>query len=287
LFLGCHVIDTPISYPEIKLACVQFAPVLGALDANLASMGRLIRRAHALGASIVVLPELADTGYMFETSEEVAAVATAIPDGQTTQFVCRLANELQIHIVSGLAELDGDHFFNTAILCGPSGYIGKYRKLHLWNRENLFFQKGDLGLPVFATPLGTIGIAICYDSWFPETFRQIALKGGDLVCVPTNWVPMAGHGEKSESMANILHKAAAHSNGLYIACAARIGTERKQFFIGQSVIIGPDGWPLAGPASQDDEEVLIASISLGTLERQRRLNAFNDVLHDRRLDVYG
>ncbi len=177
---------------EVKVACIQFLPVFGDKDANLSAMARDIRKAAHLGAEIVVLPELADSGYVFNTAPELAGLAEAIPGGRSAESLIALARELGIHIVSGLAESDAGRFYNSAILCGPDGYIGKYRKLHLWNRENLFFAPGDLGLPVFDTRLGRIGIAICYDGWFPETFRQLALNGAELVCVPTNWVPMPG-----------------------------------------------------------------------------------------------
>jgi predicted amidohydrolase len=202
-------------------------------------------------------------------------------------MLCRLAEELGLYIVSGVAEQDGDRFYNSALLCGPEGYIGKYRKLHLWNNENRLFRKGDLGLPVFDLPFGRIGIAICYDGWFPETFRQLALAGAELVCVPTNWVPMAGAESVPEPMANILHKAAAHTNGLYIACADRIGVERGQSFIGRSLIVGPQGWPISGPASADREEILLAQIDLSSVTETRTLNSFNHLLGDRRADVYG
>jgi predicted amidohydrolase len=271
----------------INVACIQFEPAIGEVGANLTAMEKLIRRAHAYGASIIVLPELADTGYVFNTVAELATLARPIPAGPSTQWLCQLAQELALYIVCGLAERDGDSFFNSAVLCGPKGFIGKYRKLHLWNRENLFFQKGNLGSPVFETEFGKIGIAICYDGWFPETFRQLVMQGAGLICVPTNWVPMAGHGEQPEAMANILLKAAAHSSAVYIASANRIGTERGQHFIGQSLIVGPDGWPIAGPASQRDEEILSAPVSLGGLEQKRILNEFNNVLGDRREDVYG
>ena len=165
--------------------------------------------------------------------------------------------------------------------------IGKYRKLHLWNREKLFFQPGDLGLPVFDTSIGKVGVAICYDSWFPETFRQLTLNGAELVCIPTNWVPMPGQDRYSEPMANILHKAAAHVNAIYIACADRVGTERGQPFIGSSLIVGPTGRPIAGPASYDGEEILIADVSLRDIEESRKLSERNDVIGDRRPDVYG
>lgn len=273
--------------PAMKIACVQFEPVIGDVGANLDAMAARIRQAHAQGASVVVLPELADSGYVFHDIDELGTLASPIPAGHSAQRLIALAAELGIHIASGLAERDGKAFFNSAILCGPSGYVGKYRKLHLWNREKLYFQPGDLGLPVFDTPIGRIGLAICYDGWFPETFRQLALNGAELVCIPTNWVPMPGQNRQSEPMANILHKAAAHMNAVYIACADRVGTERGQPFIGSSLIVGPTGRPIAGPASYDGDEILIADVSLSEIETSRKLSERNDVIGDRRPDVYG
>jgi predicted amidohydrolase len=272
---------------DIILACIQFEPVVGSLAANQEAMERNIREAHAKGASIVVLPELADSGYVFSNESELAAQASPVPGGGTSTLLCDLSRELKIVVVSGLAERDGDQFFNAAIVCGPDGFVGKYRKLHLWSEENRFFRSGDLGLPVFDTPFGKIGVAICYDGWFPETFRQLALKGASLVCVPTNWVPMPDGDTRPEPMASVLHKAAAHSNGIYIACADRIGTERGQTFLGGSLIVGPTGWPVAGPASVDRAEIIFAKLELGSVAAARRLNVFNDLISDRRSDVYG
>jgi predicted amidohydrolase len=275
------------SRPAFKVACVQFEPVIGDVAGNLAAMEKRIRAAHAEGAAIIVLPELADSGYVFNDLAEVGRLASPIPDGKSSQHLIALARELGVHIVSGLAERDGETFYNSAIICGPKGYIGKFRKLHLWNREKLFFKPGDLGLPVFDTAIGKIGIAICYDGWFPEIFRQMTLNGAELVCIPTNWVPIPGQDRSMEPMANILHKAAAHSNAIYIACADRIGVERGQHFIGASLIIGPTGRPIAGPAGYDTEEILSATVSLGDLKTSRTLTERNDVISDRRPDVYG
>jgi predicted amidohydrolase len=272
---------------DIIVACIQFEPIVGSLAANQKAMERHIREAHAKGASIVVLPELADSGYVFNDESELAGQAAPVPGGATSNLLCNLSRELKIVVVSGVAERDGNAFFNTAIVCGPDGFVGKYRKLHLWNEEKRFFRSGDLGLPVFDTPLGRIGVAICYDGWFPETFRKLALKGALLVCVPTNWVPMPGADPQSEPMANVLHKAAAHSNGVYIACADRIGIERGQSFLGRSVILGPTGWPVAGPASADRTEIIFAKLELGAVATGRRLSVFNDLISDRRSDVYG
>lgn len=271
----------------VTVAAVQFEPIVGERARNLAAIERLVRAAKADGADIVVLPELADSGYTFADAEEVAALAGAVPGGPSADALCRLATDLSVYIVSGIAERDDNRFYNGAMICGPQGFIGKYRKLHLWNNEHRFFAKGDLGLPVFDLPFGRVGIAVCYDGWFPETFRELALAGAELVCVPTNWVPMAGAQDGAEPMANILHKAAAHSNGLFIACADRIGTERGQPFVGHSLIVGPQGWPVAGPASADREEILLATFDLSSAAKTRTLNSFNHLLGDRRADVYG
>jgi N-carbamoylputrescine amidase len=279
--------DDRLLRPGINVACIQFEPIFGQPAKNLISMETKIRAAHVQGATVVVLPELADSGYVFADAAELARLAQPIPGGESAQRLIALARELQIYIVSGLAERDGERFYNAAVICGPQGYIGTYRKLHLWNEENRFFQEGDLGLPVFDTPIGKIGVAICYDGWFPETFRQLTLKGAELVCVPTNWVPVAGNDRHAETMAHILHKAGAHSNGIFIACADRVGIERGQPFLGRSLIVGPQGWPLAGPASDTEEETLIATVSLDDIAKAREINVFNHVLASRRADVYG
>lgn len=270
------------------VACIQYEPTFGEVEANMAAMEARIRESRDKGAEVVVLPELADTGYVFHDSAELIGLAAPIPDGGPARRLIGLSAELGIHIVCGLAERDGDRCYNTAILTGPSGYIGKFRKLHLWDREKLLFRPGDLGLPVFDTAAGRIGVAICYDAWFPETFRQLALKGAELVCVPTNWVPIAGYDPAAgEPIASTLHRAAAHSNALYIACADRVGTERGQSFIGNSIVIGPDGQLLAGPAGRDGEAIVLATVSPGSVARRRVLGERNDVLGDRRPDVYG
>lgn len=277
----------PDDRPPFLLACIQYEPHIGDRAGNLAAMETRIRAAAARGAALIVLPELADSGYVFETTEEVAELSRPAPDGETTEWLCGLTAELGVHIVSGLAEEAGGRYYNSAVLCGPSGYLGTYRKLHLWDRETLFFAPGDLGLPVFDTPLGRIGMAICYDGWFPETFRMLADAGAEIVCIPTNWVPMPGQHPKDAAMSNLLHRAAAHCNGLYIACADRVGTERGQPFIGQSLIVDPMGFPIAGPADWQEEAILYAEIAPGSIAAARQINAHNHILGDRRPDVYG
>ena len=271
---------------KVRIACIQMQPVVGKVEDNVAHSIGLISRAVELGAKLVVLPELSNSGYMFQSREEAFALSEPIPNGPTVKAWSEIAAKHKLHLVAGICERDGNKLFNSAVLIGPSGYIGTFRKVHLWNEENLYFEPGDLGFPVFHTAIGRIGMAICYDGWFPETYRLSALQGADIVCVPTNWVPIPGQAEGREAMANILAMAAAHSNSIYIACADRVGTERGQPFEGQSLIVGHTGWPVAGPASRDKEEILIADVALGEARRARNWNAFNQVLRDRRSDLY-
>ena len=270
----------------LRVSCIQFEPQFGDVAANIARASDLIRAAAAEGSGLIVLPELASTGYVFESEAEAASLAEPVPDGPTTRAWAALAVELGVHIVAGIAERADGALYNAAVILGPQGYIGTYRKAHLWDQENVFFAKGDLGFPVFGTALGKIGVAICYDGWFPETFRQLALGGAEIVCIPTNWVPMPDQPAGEAAMANTLHRAAAHTNGIFIACADRVGVERGQPFEGQSLIIGPKGWPLAGPASRDQTETLSTVVDLDEAGR-KDLNTFNSLLRDRRTDIYG
>ncbi|RDJ98132.1 hydratase [Paraburkholderia lacunae] len=268
------------------VACIQMEPHVGAKRENVARSIQYIEEAAKSGASLVVLPELTNTGYVFADREEAFALAEDLPGGETVQAWADAAQRLGVHVVAGIAERDGKRLYNSAIFISPSGRVGVYRKLHLWDREHLFFEPGNRGVPVFDTSLGRISIAICYDGWFPEVYRLAATQGADVVCVPTNWVPMPGQPADRPAMAATLTMAAAHSNGLMIACANRMGTERGQPFIGQSLIVSGDGWPLAGPASCDQEEILYAAIDLQRIRSERTLNTFNHVLRDRRTDVY-
>lgn len=270
----------------VRIACIQMNPTVGEKDANMAKSLEMIDRAAGEGANLLVLPELANSGYVFESRQEAFALAEEIPDGASVQAWSERARRHGLHLVAGIAERDGDALYNSAVVIGPEGYIGTFRKVHLWNEENLFFEPGNLGFPVFHTPVGRIGAMICYDGWFPEGFRLLALQGADLICIPTNWVPIPGQDAKREAMANILCMAAAHSNSVFVAAADRVGTERGQPFIGQSLIVSYTGWPVAGPADAKDEEIIYADVNLADARRKRNWNEYNQVLRDRRSDVY-
>jgi len=271
---------------NVTVACVQMCPEVGAKVRNVAHSIELIEQAYACGANLIVLPELCNSGYVFESREEAFALSEALADGDTIGQWSTLAARLGVTLVAGYAERDGDTLYNSAAVIGPRGVLGGYRKMHLWGDEHLFFEPGNLGMPVFHTPFGRVACAICYDIWFPEVFRMAAARGADILCVPTNWVPMPAQPAELPAMANLLAMGGAHSNGLFVAAADRVGVERDQPFLGRSLIVDSQGWPAAGPASPTDEEILVASVNLADARRHRQLNAFNHVLRDRRPDIY-
>ena len=271
----------------VKIACCQMEPRVGEKDRNVETSVAMIKEAVANGARLVVLPELCNSGYVFESRDEAFALSEPVPDGATTRAWMALAAEHHLHIAAGINERDGDLLYNSSVVVGPGGHVGTFRKVHLWNEENLFFEPGNLGFPVFKTPIGRLACHICYDSWFPESYRLAALQGADIVCISTNWVPIPGQDPKREAMANILVMAAAHVNSVFVAAADRIGTERGQPFIGQSIIASYTGWPIGGPASPDKEEIIYAEANLADARRKRNWNEYNQVLRDRRTDVYA
>ena len=261
-------------------------PRVGFREANIAGSIARIDEAAGAGARLIVLPELCSSGYVFETRDEAFQLSEEIPGGPACLAWAEAARRHGCHIVAGIAERAGDKLFNSAVLIGPQGHVGTFRKMHLWAAENLFFEPGDCGFPVFATPLGRIGMLICYDGWFPEAYRLCALQGADIICVPTNWVPIPGQDPAQPAMANVLAMAAAHVNSLFIAAADRVGTERGQPFLGRSLIVSHTGWPAAGPASESESETVYADLNLAEARRKRNWNDFNQILRDRRVDAY-
>lgn len=270
----------------VRVACIQMRPEIGDLELNRQRSLTLITEAVHAGASLVVLPELCTSGYAFESRAEAWSCAEDVPGGPAGTAWAELCRDQEIYLVAGIAERAGSRLFNSSVVFGPAGHIGTFRKVHLWNRENLFFEPGDRGFPVFPTPIGRIGTFICYDGWFPEAYRTCAAQDADIICMPTNWVPIPGQADGQPAMATILCMANAHANSVYVAAADRVGHERDQPFIGQSVIVSYTGWPVTGPASPVDEEIIYADLDLGRARAARRWNEFNDPIGDRRPEAY-
>lgn len=280
--------DTSVS--PVRVAVAQFEPRVGVenLKANAVAVEKRLTAAADGGAGLIVLPELATTGYVFETREEAFAHAEAVPDGPAVQSFARLAAERNLYIVGCVVEQDGEKLYDTAVLVGPDGYIGRYRKTHLWNTEKLWFTPGDEGFPVFDTRIGRIGLLVCWDIWFPETARIVAQMGADIICIPTGWVwtPPPLYDASGVCMAAYLTITAAHANNVFIATADRIGQERGAGFMGNSLIAGTSGWPIDRIAGPDEDTIIYADVDLTAARTAPIWNQLNDLHRDRRTDLY-
>jgi predicted amidohydrolase len=257
-----------------QVSVIQFQPELADPVENIRRLEPLIDSAR--NSYLVVLPELSNSGYNFISREQAFQCAEIIGDkGLFQEFLARKAKENSSYIVSGINEREGDKLYNSAILIGPAGHIGKYRKLHLFMNEKDLFEKGNAGLPVFDLGAFKIGIMICFDYLFPEPWRIMAEKGADLICHPSNLL--------TENPHRCL-PAIAFMNRIYIATANRTGTEREIFFNGKSFFTGPSG-KIINMLSQDKTE--ISTIEIDTeLSRNKMITARNHAFNDRRPDVY-
>jgi 5-aminopentanamidase len=277
----------------VVVACCQLAPVLGEPAVNRELTADAVTSAVARGASIVVLPELASSGYVFESQAEARASAETA-DGETVTGWARLAAEHGIVIVGGFCEASGGEVFNSAALVDPDGLRGVYRKAHLWDEEKRWFSPGSAAPPVVATRFGRIAMMICYDLEFPEWVRLPALAGAQLLCAPTNW-PAFPRPDGERPMEVVRVQADAAVNRMFIAACDRIGEERGVGWVGGSVIVDADGWPLAAtgqaagrnPADVTSGPVTIAAECQLDEALDKAVGPNNDVQADRRPELYG
>jgi predicted amidohydrolase len=238
----------------MRVAVAQLEPRLAEPERNLEACVARLEEAAAAGAELIVLPECAIPGYMFESAEEALPYAEEIP-GPSCERLERECARLGLHAVCGLLERDGDVLHNAAVLVGPDGLVGVYRKTHLpFLGVDRFVVPGD-ELTVYDTPLGRIGVEICYDLRFPEVTRTLALRGADLVAHPTNF-PMA-----AKVQTELITVARAAENRIYLLTANRVGTERRGAFCGWSQIVDPYGTRLA-EAGETEETLLLAEVDV-------------------------
>ncbi len=261
----------------LKAGFIQTCPEFGQVENNRRQIADLLEKSDA---DLMVLPELFTTGYQFTDRKEVAAFAEAIPEGPTTGFLIDQARDKKVSLVAGLAEREGNALYNSAVVVGPGGYLGKYRKAHIFDMEKDLFEPGNLPLPVFDIGKARVGVMVCFDWRFPETARTLALGGADVIAHPANLVlPHC----PSAMITRCLE------NRVYAVTADRVGIEKRipgesLKFIGQSQVVDPDGCVLYR-ASADGEEMKVIEIDID-LSRNKSINQYNDLFQDRREDLY-
>lgn len=262
---------------KITIAIYQTHPKFGEIKYN---VEKVLEKTKNKKFDLLVLPELFSTGYQFKNKKELATLAENIPNDYTTNQMIKFAEQKKSFIIFGIAEKHKNKFYNSACFVGPNGFIGKYRKSHLFYREKEIFTKGNTGFNVFKTKLGKIGIIICFDWAFPEACRTLALKGAQIICSPSNLVT------KTCPPAMITRSI---ENGVFTVIADRIGIEKriphqKIIFRGQSQIVDPKG-KLVLKLRENKEELKIIQIT-PNLALDKLFTPKNHLFKDRREDLY-
>lgn len=266
----------------MRAAYLQFAPAYLDVDANLRTVASQIQ---SVDADLIVLPELFTSGYFFHSRDHLAQVAEPIPEGRSTEALRDWAASLDATLVAGLAEREGSEFYNSAVVVQPRGTVRTYRKVHLFYEENTLFEPGNLGFRVFedTTRDGTtyrLGVMVCFDWYFPEAARTLALNGADVIAHPSNLV--LPHCPDSMPVR-------ARENHVFTITANRHGEEEKEgetlTFIGMSEVCDPEG-SILQRADRASDEVGVVEFDPHDA-RDRRLNEYNDVLADRRPETYA
>jgi 5-aminopentanamidase len=260
----------------VRVAVVQTDPVFGAKKEN-------VRQAIAMmgteKADLYVLPELFASGYNFIEVGEVTSLAEPFGTGYTFGEISKFARSADCLVVYGFAESSGNNLYNSAAIIGSDGTTGLYRKVHLFDREKLFFEPGDLGFDVIVTKIGRIGLMICFDWYFPESARTLALKGAQLIAHPANLVlPNCPDGMRTRCL----------ENRLFAVTANRIGIEdrgdQSLTYIGQSQITSPRG-EIIHRSSADQSQIVVEEIDLNIAD-DKYLNTRNHLFDDRRPEAY-
>ena len=238
LLVACdqYLKDWRAGLKPFKATALQFNPQMYQKEKNIARLYAEVEKAFADGAKLVVAPETSTSAYVYFDRAELAPYVEPVP-GPVTERFSELTRKYHSYVSFGVAEVDpntGD-FYNSAVLIGPEGYIGKYRKMHQWETEKHWGVDGDVGVPVFATELGNLAMIICIDASYYEAARLAAVNGADILLYHTC--------DSGEAIWTLPSRSI--QNGLYIVSANRTEQEKGYLIMGGSSIWGPDGDRLA------------------------------------------
>jgi predicted amidohydrolase len=260
----------------LRIGYYQFRPIFGAVEKNLAKTKTALA---SVSADIIVLPELAFTGYYFKDRRELMALAEDPAESRTVDALITLCRQRDFFLVTGFAERSKDKVFNSALLIGPDGVAATYRKLHLFNEEKKHFDPGDLPLSVQTVRGAKIGMMVCFDWAFPEVARSLALQGAQVLCHPSNLVlTFCQDAMKTRCIENRVFAVTTNRFG------ADVRPQGSLRFTGQSQIVAPGGKLIAkAPAQRSALEIVEIDPDLAD---NKKITALNDVITDRRPEFY-
>ena len=261
---------------RVKIGFLQLRPKFGAVKENVRSAKSLLKN---MTDATLVLPELFNTGYLFRSKDELKSLSESVVGGYTVGEMKKVAIQKELNLIFGMAEKKGGKYYNSSVLITRAGKVSVYQKVHLFDREKLFFSAGDRGFAVHPIDGAKIGMLVCFDWFFPEATRVLALKGATIICHPSNLVmPYCQDAMRTRSV----------ENKVFSITANRIGNEKRGnvslTFTGRSQIVGPTGQVLA-KAGQRSESLKIVEIDIGEA-MDKSINPNNDLFGDRRISLY-
>ena len=269
----------------VTATAIRLGPTLGDPAGNLARSLTAIEDAARGGAALVVLPELVTSGYSFEGPEEARELAETIP-GPASNAWAAAAARLGVVVVGGICEVDPEgKLRNSAVVVDADGsLLCVYRKIHLWGIEKAIFDEGDEPPPVVETAVGRLGVGICYDLWFPELARSLALRGAQILAYPSN-LSLSTHQDGMPHLEIIVPVATAHLNRVHVVVADRCTAERGNEWLGAALVVDADGLVLAGPPPGGEPSMATGTFDVDRAD-DKSWEAFNDLLVDRRPGTY-
>ena len=261
---------------KMEIGYVQTSPIFGEIAQNFKQVENLLSNTKA---DLIVLPELFATGYTFISKEEAESMAENT-DGETAKFLMGLAEKTGAVVVGGFIEKDGNQIFNSSMIVSDNEVLGTYRKLHLYYKEKLWFSPGNKPLEIYDVKKAKVGIMICFDWFFPETIRSLALLGADIIAHPANLVlPYCQNAMKTRCLIN----------RVFAVTCNRIGNEVRGednfVFTGGSQITSYNGEVLS-TAPIDKPHIDFVEVDV-TQARDKNLNKYNNIFEDRRTELYS
>ena len=260
----------------MKIGFLQLRPQFGRVKENVRAAKSML---VGLSDATVVLPELFNTGYLFRNMEEVHDLAESATTGFTVTELKKVAVAQRLNLVFGMAEAKNRKYFNSSVLITSAGKVEVYQKAHLFDREKLFFQPGMGTFKAYPVEGGKIGMMICFDWFFPEVTRILALEGAQVICHPSNLVlPWCQDAMRTRSL----------ENKVFSVTANRIGLEKRGnislTFTGKSQIVTPKGEVLA-QASERSESLKVVEVDINEA-LDKTVTPNNDLFKDRKVALY-